>query len=174
MPKINGYSVVWYTGPRPVVSKYVTFIVAGREICPKTKKIHWQGYVETNKRIRFKVLKEILGRTAHIEKARKCALANIKYCLKDGDIALVVGNASDPKASAFLSSLIQKSRKLKTYLTKLRTKQDASKVPKKVIEAQAFIQGEAIPKIKKEALFKKEKICWIQRQPKELSEETRG
>lgn len=174
MSLVYRYSVVWFTYPHIKDSRYLSFLIVGKEICPKTKKVHFQGYAEMKIRLSFKRLKIIFGPTAHIERARKCAMANIRYCIKDGNIKYNIGNAADPIASAFLALLNRKSRKLKSTLSKLRTKQDAKNLSQEIYEAQASIQGKAISKVKKEDLREAKKICGIHQKPKELSEETRG
>jgi hypothetical protein len=130
MSLVYRYSVVWFTYPHIKSSKYISFLIVGKEICPKTKKLHWQGYLETLIRLSFRRMKTILGPTAHIETARKGALANVRYCTKGNDISHYIGNAADPIVSAWMSSFIQTSNKLKIYLTKLR--QDAQDSPKKL------------------------------------------
>lgn len=60
--------------------------IFGLEKCPKSGKNHLQGYIHLNKKQRaFNKIKDWLGETVHIEKARKPQTNNVKYCSKDGD-----------------------------------------------------------------------------------------
>lgn len=62
----------------------VRYKIAGREICPKTKKEHYQCYIYFENPRYFNGIKKVCP-TAHIEKARGNAKQNFEYCSKDGD-----------------------------------------------------------------------------------------
>lgn len=62
--------------------KYYTY---GKEICPETKKLHYQGYVEFNKKMSLRQVK-ILDEKAHWEPRRGTQQQAIEYCHKDKDI----------------------------------------------------------------------------------------
>nr|UOF79690.1 rep protein [Cressdnaviricota sp.]UOF82677.1 rep protein [Cressdnaviricota sp.] len=66
-----------------LISKNLKFIV-GIEICPTTLKTHFQGYIESSKKIRPN---EYIGldKSTHWEKAKACKEANIKYCMKENN-----------------------------------------------------------------------------------------
>lgn len=67
----------------------VKYCILGTEICPKTKKLHLQGYVETWKKIRPTGLKKIYNdNTMHIEFAQASKEDNINYCKKDGNFII--------------------------------------------------------------------------------------
>jgi len=56
----------------------------GKEICPSTKKVHWQSYIYfTNAKTFSSMKKKLL--TSHIEISRGSPLENKNYCSKDGD-----------------------------------------------------------------------------------------
>lgn len=58
-------------------------IICGLEQCPKTKKLHWQGFIYFKNPVRFNTVKETLGdNTAHIEKTRGTLKQAIEYCEK--------------------------------------------------------------------------------------------
>jgi len=63
----------------------MSYLIIGKEICPKTKQCHLQGYLEMKGQVDFKVLKKLLGDTTHLEKRKKSAVAASEYCKKDGD-----------------------------------------------------------------------------------------
>nr|QKV51147.1 putative replication associated protein [Crucivirus sp.] len=64
------------------------YLVCGKETCPKTGKVHIQGYVEFDNPIHFETCRNKLsngGRlTPHIEKAIYDGEKNTKYCTKEG------------------------------------------------------------------------------------------
>ncbi len=62
----------------------VKYIIIGIEICPKTKKEHYQGYMEFNEQIRFSKLKKLQPKT-HFENRKGTALQASDYCKKDGN-----------------------------------------------------------------------------------------
>lgn len=62
----------------------VKYAVYQREVCPTTKKEHWQGFFVATAPIRFKKAKSILrDPTAHVEKCKGTAEQNIAYCTKE-------------------------------------------------------------------------------------------
>jgi len=61
----------------------IKYFICQLEKCPKTNKLHWQGYIELKNRKGLKGFKDILtDNTAHIEKAQASAEDNINYCSK--------------------------------------------------------------------------------------------
>lgn len=61
----------------------VKYYIYQREICPETKKEHWQGYIEFLKPQYLNRIKEIIGdETAHIEKRKGTQKQAIEYCKK--------------------------------------------------------------------------------------------
>lgn len=61
----------------------IKYMCIGEEICPKTKKIHYQGYMELNKPSRISGLKKIF-KTTHFECRKGTQQQAIDYCSKDG------------------------------------------------------------------------------------------
>lgn len=68
-----------------------TYLIAGKEICPKTQKEHLQGYVYWRERKRFNGVKEILPDGCHIEVAKGSPQQNHKYCSKEGNVVVETG-----------------------------------------------------------------------------------
>jgi hypothetical protein len=62
----------------------MNYLVAGRETCPKTGRLHWQGYVELRRKTTIAGLKRFGGSwaTCHLETARSDGSKNTTYCLK--------------------------------------------------------------------------------------------
>lgn len=60
---------------------FVKKVFGGREICPTTGKVHFQGHIQCHSQQRFSAIKKWLP-TAHIEVARNVQ-ASIQYALKD-------------------------------------------------------------------------------------------
>lgn len=59
----------------------VHFLVAQREVCPDTGKLHWQGYVQLTRNQRLAYVQKLLP-GAHWEPAKGSPDQNIKYCTK--------------------------------------------------------------------------------------------
>jgi len=66
------------------------YFLAGREVCPKTKKIHFQMYFVLEKRMRLEELKR-LEPTVHYEPAKGNFDQNFAYCTKEDPDFLEVG-----------------------------------------------------------------------------------
>lgn len=65
---------------------HLRYIIIGKEIAPSTGTPHLQIYLETNKKITLKGLKNLLNvRELHLEMSRGSADQNIAYCKKGGD-----------------------------------------------------------------------------------------
>ena len=56
---------------------------------------HLRGFVHLKRRVRLATLKKILGVRVHAEVAKGTDLDNDKYCSKDGQIAVDIGQPSD-------------------------------------------------------------------------------
>lgn len=54
-----------------------------REICPKTRKLHLQGYMELSKPMRYNAVQEMIGHKVHLEKRKGTQQQAIDYCKKD-------------------------------------------------------------------------------------------
>lgn len=62
------------------------YLVVGKEVCPETKKVHYQGYLELSKPVSMKALKAWLCQeTVHIEPRKGTAAQAADYCKKDGE-----------------------------------------------------------------------------------------
>lgn len=58
------------------------YLIFQKEICPETKKKHWQGFVKFKAQTSFRYAQELLGdTTCHLENARD-AQASVAYCSK--------------------------------------------------------------------------------------------
>lgn len=61
-----------------------SYIVAGKETAPSTGWLHWQGYIQFNKKLTFQKITNVMS-PIHIEIPTKSVLENINYCKKEGD-----------------------------------------------------------------------------------------
>lgn len=62
------------------------YLVVGKEVCPETKKVHYQGYLELSTQVSMKTLKTWLCQeTVHIEHRKGTAAQAADYCKKDGE-----------------------------------------------------------------------------------------
>lgn len=67
---------------------YMKYMIVGEEVCPSTKKIHFQGYVEFVRALDFGKVKDLLGGgEVHIERRKGSALQALDYCKKDNNFA---------------------------------------------------------------------------------------
>lgn len=66
----------------------INYMIMGKEICPKTKKIHFQGFFNTHNPVaNGKKILENMGfsKSVHVEPAIGSPSQNFKYCSKDED-----------------------------------------------------------------------------------------
>lgn len=79
-------SVMWFKAHKLHLTR---MMIVGQEICPMTKKLHFQGYVEFVKSYDLSSVKRIwLELETHWEIARECDKACIAYCSKDGNLVV--------------------------------------------------------------------------------------
>jgi hypothetical protein len=66
-----------------LVSRVCGYCVWQEEVCPATKKHHWQGYIEMKKKSRFRSVQKAIGdMTARLDLRRGTQEEAIKYCKK--------------------------------------------------------------------------------------------
>lgn len=59
------------------------YMIYQQELCPETKKLHWQGFVIMDKRVRMTTVKDSLGsKSIHVEQCKGSAEQNREYCTK--------------------------------------------------------------------------------------------
>lgn len=64
----------------------IRYLCAGEEICPKTKKMHLQGWIQFERPKRFGGVKKVFDDDSiHIEFCKGTEFQNDKYCKKDGN-----------------------------------------------------------------------------------------
>jgi len=79
-------SIMWWKAYK---MHLVEVMVVGRETCPTTKKLHFQGYVEWRKPYDLSSCKRLWAdRETHWEIARSDAKACLRYCCKEGDLII--------------------------------------------------------------------------------------
>lgn len=85
--RLRRAALTFYSKPDFKEHKDILYFVAGEEICPKTKKTHWQSYVSLTKPYPLSSLKKLLDdQKVHVEKCKGNEQQNITYCKKDGNI----------------------------------------------------------------------------------------
>lgn len=106
----GSYSKYWcFTSYRtdPPPHEGSSYIVYQREVCPETKREHWQGYVEFSKKKRFNAVKLFLeDNAAHLELRKGTAEQCRTYCTKLdsrklGEQPHEYGEISKPSANEF-------------------------------------------------------------------------
>ncbi len=63
----------------------IRYMCWGRETCPKTKKIHEQGWIQMKNQKDFNVVRKLLGGKCHLEIMKGSEAQNDTYCKKEGD-----------------------------------------------------------------------------------------
>jgi len=63
----------------------IRYLVVGKETCPKTKRVHNQGWIQMVNSKDFVPMKHLLGKETHFEMCRGSEYANDKYCRKKAD-----------------------------------------------------------------------------------------
>lgn len=64
----------------------IRYMCRGRETCPKTGRIHYQGWIQFVNKKRMGGVKKIMGsKSLHLEPCMGSEHQNDKYCKKDGD-----------------------------------------------------------------------------------------
>lgn len=63
----------------------IRYICFGKEICPTSKKLHYQGWVQFYNKKRFGGVKRIFNNKIHLESCRGSEYDNNKYCMKDNN-----------------------------------------------------------------------------------------
>jgi len=67
--------------------KDIRYMIIGEEKAPTTGRLHYQGYVEFNKRMRLKAVKRTLGvNDVHAQASLGTPQQNIDYCSKGGKV----------------------------------------------------------------------------------------
>lgn len=78
------YCLTFYTKPTITINDKIRYAIYGEEICPKTKKVHWQSYIELFKPARLSAIKKIYDdNTIHCEPRRGTRDQARDYCMKD-------------------------------------------------------------------------------------------
>lgn len=92
------------------------YIVVGKEICPKTKKVHYQGFVYFKNQVTMSGVKKYVGNDAHIEmKSKKSTNSQaINYCKKDGNF-IEYGEQPNDNGVKNIKELVDKYDNVKDF-----------------------------------------------------------
>lgn len=90
------FALTFYSPPDFVFDEdIIRYFVAGEEVCPETKRTHYQAYIELFKATRLKRLKVIVDdQKVHVEPAKGNPHQNVIYCKKDGKVYREEGKVS--------------------------------------------------------------------------------
>lgn len=84
--KLRNFCFTSFEKQKPLFNEdYMSYMIFGKEICPRTGLPHWQGYCELRDQERFNTVKKLMGNTVHIEARRGTGGEAADYCKKDGD-----------------------------------------------------------------------------------------
>lgn len=70
--------------------KYVEYLIAGKEVCPKTGNLHFQGFVAFKNRRSWKAVHADFGKR-HLEWCKGNAIQNYNYCSKEEGDKIEIG-----------------------------------------------------------------------------------
>lgn len=106
-PRSRRYALTFFSPPNFVFDEdAIRYFVAGREVCPETKRVHYQAYIELFKPVSMaKVKKLVDDEKVHVEAAKGNPTSNVTYCKKDGDIYREEGKVSQQGKRTDLVSL---------------------------------------------------------------------
>lgn len=98
--KRKGWCFTCFDGEKIVFrGDLMEYMVVGKETCPDTGRLHWQGFVYFINRKRFNDCRNVLPAGTHIEPQRGTFREADEYCKKDGDFQ-VYGTAPAETGSA--------------------------------------------------------------------------
>lgn len=63
----------------------IRYILVAKEVCPKTKRPHIQGFIQMYKCHRFTKVKKIIGGNPNVSRMYSNEFASTKYCKKEGN-----------------------------------------------------------------------------------------
>ena len=86
--RVRRWALTFYERPDfPMDPTKIRYFLAGEEICPETKRTHWQSYIELFKASTMGQVKALVEcQTVHCEPCFGGSQANIEYCSKDGKV----------------------------------------------------------------------------------------
>ncbi len=68
---------------------YIRYISSGEEVCPDTKKTHWQGWIQFRYQVSMATVKKVMGsKEIHLERMLGSEAQNDKYTQKDGKFTI--------------------------------------------------------------------------------------
>lgn len=76
----------WFDDAAPEwAPDWMSYLLCGKETCPTTGRLHWQGYLETRVKVTLNGLKarEAGWETAHLEQAKGTWEDSLEYCTKE-------------------------------------------------------------------------------------------
>lgn len=102
--KHRAFTCTAYSEDHPTID--CMFQVWGKEVCPTTQRVHWQGYIYfANPRVE-RAVRRLLA-PHHVEIARGTVQQNVDYCTKDGN-ATTIGDQPSQGARTDLKALRDK------------------------------------------------------------------
>jgi hypothetical protein len=81
---LNNYSDDEYEKISSLYPEKVKYMIIGKEVGEEDETPHLQGYCQFSPKLRFHMVKQLLGDRCHIEKCKGSAQSNVDYCKKGG------------------------------------------------------------------------------------------
>ena len=86
MSRSRNYCFTSFEDDPPTLQDGIKYLCYGKERCPKSGKLHWQGYVEFSDAISLTGAKRRLASpAAHLERRKGTAVEARDYCKKEGE-----------------------------------------------------------------------------------------
>lgn len=83
---ITDFELLNWEGIYEEYKDVIRYMCRGKEVCPKTGKVHYQGWIQFINKKRMMGVKNIMGsKTIHVEACMGSEKANDRYCKKDND-----------------------------------------------------------------------------------------
>jgi len=108
--------------------KQIKYIIMGKEICPKTNKLHYQSYIYTHNNMTFSAVKKllfnILNKYVHFEPCFGTPIENVSYCSKDNDYQAYGEEPKEQGTRMDLFNIREKIKNKETTLNKIMDEMD--------------------------------------------------
>lgn len=133
----------------PYVQEKMSWLVYQRELCPETKKEHWQGALQMKNKIALSSLKKIIGEDVHLEPMKGSYKQAKDYCTKQESRVSEpkeFGNFPEPGRRSDLEALHTDIKEGKTLFEIVENHfEPFLRYSNGVLKAQAIYQYERCP-----------------------------
>lgn len=98
----RNYALTFFTEPELLEGETgpLVYLIYGKEMCPKTESVHWQGYAQFNKAMTYGQIKKLFkDNTIHIEIEHEYSTPqrNVDYCSKGSMSSELFKSLTNPR-----------------------------------------------------------------------------